>query len=142
MGRVLVAFISSIVLGTLVACGTTETEERTEVLGSVSSALATCSTTCFDGSSVTCQGTRCSANDGVFVECDGIFWSCPPRCQSFIGTSEESYEQACENALQVAQQDGAAYCAPFGGIKSVSRLCVRDANTPPFHGSYRVCCNR
>jgi hypothetical protein len=134
--------VVAVVGAVLAGCGPTEVGgEAGERLTSAASPLVTCSTTCWGGATLSCSGTKCSGADSVYVECDGAFQQCP-SCEYFVGTSVNSYEEACSSALQSARDNAAEYCGPFGGgERSISRLCVHDANTPPYRGSYRVCCN-
>lgn len=57
-------------------------------------------------------------------------------CWWFTCNSDTSYEDACAGALQA----GNDYCASHGGVDSWSRLCARNANTPPYQGQYSFCC--
>ena len=64
------------VVPVLVACGGLEPVEAPE-LGQESSALVTCSQTCPNGSTVSCEGNTCSVQADS-VECDGFYNICVP----------------------------------------------------------------
>ncbi|MCP3065034.1 hypothetical protein LXT21_40295 [Myxococcus sp. K38C18041901] len=70
------ALLAALAVSGLVACGGTGVEEPAEALGTESSALVTCATTCATGT-LSCQGNTCSASDGAYVECDGLYQHCP-----------------------------------------------------------------
>jgi hypothetical protein len=129
-----VGFVGAVLVG----CGGTEAATDGETLDTVAGALATCSTQCSTGVTLSCAGGTCSAQDGVSVQCDGAYQYCPSNCQWFTGVADTSYADACASALQ----QGTSYCAAHGGTKSRSRLCVHDSNTPPYAGQYYFCCNR
>lgn len=69
---ILATFVVTVVSG----CGGTELEHDEGLLGQSESALSTCSTTCPNGTPLTCQGTSCSATDGQSVTCDGVTQTC------------------------------------------------------------------
>ena len=129
--------VSAIFAGAvLMGCGGVETTTNVEVFTNVSSALSTCSTTCGDGTTRSCQGTTCSALDGQFVQCNGLYYYCP-TCKVITGSSYDSYEEACS----AAYQESISYCEARGGVKSISKLCRLNSTTPPYMGQYNVCCN-
>ncbi|WP_426756913.1 hypothetical protein [Myxococcus sp. Y35] len=81
------AVLAAVIASTLVACGGVEPVETQEQLGEDSSALVSCSTSCSDGSTLSCTGTTCSAADGDHVQCNGNYQYCqvsppppPPDC--------------------------------------------------------------
>jgi hypothetical protein len=128
-----------VLLGAMqVGCGDTEARTDVEPPGSVhASNICSASTQCSDGTGRSCSGAvQCSASSGDFVQCDGSYQYCPV-CRWMTGVSDNSYEEACAAALQ----SGTEFCSSRGGVKSTSRLCRLDANTPPYRGQYNVCCN-
>ncbi|NNB94099.1 hypothetical protein HI113_09300 [Corallococcus exiguus] len=85
--------LTVLVVPVLVACGGLEPVEAPE-LEQQSSALVTCSQTCPDGSTVSCEGNTCSVQADS-VECDGFYNICLPstpicglnnRCSRLAGT--------------------------------------------------------
>lgn len=75
--------LSVFVAALLAGCGgPIETQAPEETLESVSSALVTCSTTCSSGTTLSCQGTTCSASNGTSVQCDGVYQYCASTCSS------------------------------------------------------------
>ncbi|NTX06373.1 hypothetical protein HUA74_30375 [Myxococcus sp. CA051A] len=69
--------LSALVVSGLLACGGTEAVEALEPLAQEESALETCTTTCSNGSTVSCTGTTCNTYPGESVECDGLHKICP-----------------------------------------------------------------
>ncbi|WP_257455221.1 hypothetical protein [Archangium lipolyticum] len=126
----------------LVGCGGTEAEVDTEAPGSTSSALVTCSSTCSNGTTISCSGESCSASNGSYVQCDGTYKYCSTtptsNCRLFTSTSDVSYDDACDSAIA----QGIAYCSSYGGVKSQAPACLLNAEAPPYIASNRVCCNR
>ncbi|MFP2958646.1 hypothetical protein ACLEPN_12550 [Myxococcus sp. 1LA] len=72
------AVLAALAVSTLVACGGVEAVEPREELGQESSALVSCSTSCSNGTTLSCTGTTCSASDQDFVQCNGNYQYCPP----------------------------------------------------------------
>ncbi|QSQ27261.1 hypothetical protein JY651_21120 [Pyxidicoccus parkwayensis] len=68
--------LTVLVVPVLVACGGVEPVEAPE-LEQQSSALVTCSQTCSNGSTVSCEGNTCSVQADS-VECDGFYHICAP----------------------------------------------------------------
>jgi hypothetical protein len=101
-----VALISAVLVG----CGGVEADTDPETLGGISSALSTCSTTCPNGTTLSCTGTSCSASDGVSVQCDGTYQYCPPSPSC-------AYENNCEVLLGQAcmKNTTRTCCDGYGG---------------------------
>ncbi|MET0406440.1 MAG: hypothetical protein ABW123_28750, partial [Cystobacter sp.] len=57
-------------------------------------------------------------------------------CQWFHGTSYDSNEEACAEAIR----QGTQYCESRGGVKSRGRLCTLSANGPPYLAGNSICC--
>lgn len=78
----------------LAGCGGIEPAPE-ETLGSTEQALVTCSASCaYSGTTISCQGVSCSAQNGSYVQCDGSYTYCPAPpactggyCESLHGTS-------------------------------------------------------
>lgn len=121
-------------------CGGTEAVADPETPGSAESALVTCSATCPNGSTLTCTGFSCSAQNNSHVECDGSYQYCPTapsNCQWFTATSYASSDDACNEA----RQQGAAYCAAYGGVKSYGPMCLTTPDDNPYVAANYICCN-
>ncbi|MCP3169823.1 hypothetical protein [Myxococcus qinghaiensis] len=69
--------LSALVVSGLLACGGTDAVEAQEPLAQEESALVTCTTTCPNGTTVSCQGNTCNTYPGESVECDGFHNICP-----------------------------------------------------------------
>ncbi|WP_338870981.1 hypothetical protein [Myxococcus stipitatus] len=97
--------LSALVLSGLLACGGTEAPEASDSLVQESSALVTCSTTCSNGSTVSCSGNTCSTIPGESVECDGFYRICVP-------------DSACLFAGSACSSLAGKPCSPVGGERT------------------------
>ena len=110
---VLVTLVVSIVSG----CGGTEWVDEQDVLAQSESALSTCSTTCANGNTISCQGASCSSVDGQKVTCDGV--------SSFCGLIiDPDPIPLCRSANSCANVDGTS-CSAVGS----TRTCCITATT-------------
>lgn len=91
--------LAALVLSLASGCGGTEVETGEELLAQSESALATCSTTCSRGNTISCQGTSCSASDGASVTCDGATTYCGlvpvPICSIASNSCSNVNGQSC-----------------------------------------------
>jgi hypothetical protein len=126
----------------LLGCGGSEAPVDSDALGSVESELVTCSTTCANGSTLSCTGNTCSAVNEDHVQCDGNYQYCPPadhvQCQWFRAESWDSSAAACN----AAKADGTSYCAAYGGVQSMGRACLITPDDSPYVAANYICCNQ
>lgn len=109
MARYLIPF--SVLVATLITgCGDSVAPlPELEPMEEISSALSTCSTTCADGSLLSCQGTTCSTSNGSYVRCDGVSQYCSTMCSSRDNCGSLANTRCSTNG---AQRD---CCLPGGG---------------------------
>lgn len=109
-----------LVVPVLVACGGVEPVEEPE-LGQESSALVTCSQTCPNGSTVSCEGNTCSVQANS-VLCDGIYRICLTsipicgtnnRCSKLAGTPC-SPVGASRSCCLTGHPNPNCFCTPLG----------------------------
>ncbi|MFP2904588.1 hypothetical protein ACLESD_05935 [Pyxidicoccus sp. 3LFB2] len=133
--------IAALSCAVLIGCGGTEAPADSQALESAESALVTCSATCANGSTLSCTGNSCSAENDSYVQCDGNYQHCPPpnhvQCQWFRATSWDSYAAACADAIQ----QGTDYCAAHGGVQSRGRACLTTPDDNPYVAANYICCN-
>ena len=75
-----------------------------------------------------------TAHDNAYQE--GPAATSQLTCQWFYGTSYDSTEEACAEAIR----QGTQYCASRGGVKSRGRLCTLSADGPPYLAGNSICC--
>jgi hypothetical protein len=139
MKRIVFA-VATLSFAVLLGCGGTEAPADSETLEGAESALVTCSTTCASGTTLSCTGNTCSAANQNHVQCDGNYQYCPPpgQCQWFQATSWDSSEAACD----AAKQQGTSYCAAYGGVQSMGRMCLTTPDDNPYVAANYICCNQ
>ncbi|MFY1828944.1 hypothetical protein ACN47A_23695 [Myxococcus fulvus] len=99
--------LSALVVSGLLACGGTgAVEPEEDSLGQISSAVV-CSTTCPNGSTVSCEGTTCNTYPGESVECDGLHNICLPSIPS-----------VCLSPNSACSYLAGRSCSPVGGTRS------------------------
>ncbi|WNG18872.1 hypothetical protein [Cystobacter fuscus] len=111
--------LATLVLSIVSGCGGTEVETGEELLAQSQSALSTCSTTCSNGNTISCQGTSCSASDGVSVTCDGNTTYCglvPVPICSRLGNS-------CSNVNGQSCISGTTRNCCIGGSNTGTCIC-------------------
>jgi hypothetical protein len=125
-------------------CGSIQDETGTEVFERMSNALSHCSTTCSNGSNISCVATTCSAVEGAYINCDGVYQYCPAstsNCHELAIESAISHNEACQSG----QQQAHAFCESRGGLaRRPFPTCRIDGVTWP-DSSYLItvyfCCN-